>query len=127
MKATELETIYNQLDEHRKQTVGPELKNHLIAALAYFYEEAQIGDNPLELKRPIPYDDRGNDVYEITGIEMMFSGPKGEMVFHQQVESEPSEVATNPLEILSVETLLSLMKAYEKQGFVYDEEFNIVK
>lgn len=124
MKAAQLKDIYNKLNASKKEAVTPDLKNHIIAALAYFYEEAQVGDNPLDLKKPIDYDESGNDVYQITGIEMMFNAnPQGEMYFHQQVESDPSEMASNPLDILDVETLLSVMETFEKQGFDYDEVF----
>lgn len=115
MKATELKKIYDQLSPAKQSTVEQHLKDHIIAALAYFYEEAQVGDNPLELEHPITYGDQG---YEITGIEMMFDEtPKGAMVFHQNVER-------GPLESLTIETLLSVMKAYEEQGFDYDEAFD---
>jgi hypothetical protein len=123
MKANELKAIYDKLNAASKAKIENDLKAHIIYALAYFYEEAQVGDNPLDLDKPIPYDD-----YEITGIEMMFhSNPKGEMVFHQQVKSQPSEVATNPLEILTMEKLFALMDAFEQQDFVYDEAFDFSK
>lgn len=128
MKAAQLKDTYNKLNARTKEAVTPDLKNHIIAALAYFYEGAQVGDNPLELIKPIDYDESGNDVYQITGIEMMFdSNQQGEMYFHQQVESDPSEMASNLLDILEVETLLSIMEAFEKQGFDYEEQFDFEK
>lgn len=108
MKATHLDNIIAAV------------KDHIIEALAYFYEAAQIGDNPLELKTPISYPDK-EGVNLITGIEMMFDeNPKGEMNYLKQYENEEA-VTKFPLRLLSVVILMELLKAYETQMCCYYE------
>lgn len=124
MKSIELEKLLKTLTKQQQEFIEQGVKDHIISALAYFYEVAQVGDNPLDLNKSIPYDDNGTDVYLITGIEMMFYGSDGEMYFHQAVESDPSEVAMNPLSILTLTDLIELLKAYEKEmNCFYEGEF----
>lgn len=124
MKAEQLEAILKQRHPSKQKKAFEQLvKEHIIGALAYFYEGAQVGDNPLELRKHIPYAEEGEDVYVITGIEMMFNdNPKGEMYFHQAVESDPSEASSNPLSILPLDDLIKLLKAFEKQMKCYFED-----
>lgn len=95
------------------------VKEHMIEALAYFYEEAQVGDNALELKIPRVCKADYDNVYLIIGIEMMFDeNPKGVMNYHQKAENG-TKVTKFPLHLLSNQILLSLLKAYEKQMKCY--------
>lgn len=117
MKASEITRVIDQL------------KEQVIDALAWFYKNSDVGDNPLDLKKPVEYAENDNDVYLVTGIEMMFDKkrPKGYMVFHQCVQDCPSEVATNPLDDLSIDNLTLILKQVEKQSQAfYPDDLTIV-
>jgi hypothetical protein len=98
------------------------LSAHIIELLKCYYENAQVGDNPLELPEEFQVPFGGPTGAKITGIELFFEDKKEIMYYH--LDEVGVTVHKHPIVNLPLLMQLRLLAAYENFcGYTHDVEF----